>query len=305
MKERFTTDKDIESLGVNTDCMHRATKMHPVMSGANKMVYWISDDERTLCFDVGDAFGGHRLKRSIRYCSAEERTEMIHNYLEDNLPPFCDRVESLILKMGRFGKEEHFVLDDKRLQQYFPNLNGVYCNEVFDLTHGDTNIYMFSPFELGEMAFDRAQEGDFEMANDFTRKLWDLDSKWARFFREVAADYQLSSDQRSKCNLAGNVTNTGLDKLFRIYLLGWYSPNESFEDVDRVYVKEYQNLEKAIELLRVRFKNWSSHEISEKLRKDLEYIEHDEKQDYESFNKILLEAERLYPEGVDGMRKKG
>ena len=74
---------NIKELWVDTNYAHRATKMHPVMSVANKVIYWVSEDGRTLCFDVGDAFGGRRLRRPIRYYSAEERTEMIHAYLEN------------------------------------------------------------------------------------------------------------------------------------------------------------------------------------------------------------------------------
>jgi hypothetical protein len=104
--------------------------MHPVMSVANKVVYWASEDECTLCFDVGDAFGGHKLRRPIRYYSAEERTEIIHAYLENNLPSFYDKVNTLILKMGRFDETERFAIDAMWLKELFPNLESVYCKDI-------------------------------------------------------------------------------------------------------------------------------------------------------------------------------
>ena len=113
---------NIEELRVDTNYTNRATKMHPVMSIANKVVYWVSEDECTLCFDVGDAFGGRRLRRPIRYYFAEERTEIIHAYLENNLPPFYDKVNTLILKMGRFDETERFAIDAVKLKELFPNL---------------------------------------------------------------------------------------------------------------------------------------------------------------------------------------
>jgi hypothetical protein len=301
-------EDDTQGLWVNTHYSHFATKMHPVMSRLNKVVYWVSDDKRTLCFDVGDAFGGRRLRRPIRYYSAEERTEMIHNYLENNLPPFCDTVDTLILKMGRFDNKEHFVLDDEKLLKYFPNLGTVCCNDVFDLTHGEKNIYILDAFDLGEMCFNLARDGDFEMANHFTRELWALDHKWARFFREVAVDYQLSRDYHINYYSDVSIGNTGLDKLFRIYLFGWYFESGclgSFNDENSVYVKKHQNYDKAIELLATRFKKWETRDISEKLNWDLSHCAHDEDFKYEMFAKVIMETERLFSGTLDQLQNDG
>ena len=286
-------DKVNHKLWINTQCTHPATKMHPVMSNVNKAVYWISDDERTLCFDVGDAFGERRLKRPIRYYSAGERTEMIHSYLEDNLPPFCDNVDALILKMGRFGGEEHFVLDDERLLEYFPNLGIVCCNDVFDLTNGEEYIYMLDAFDLGEMCFNLARDGDFEMANHFTRELWALDHKWARFFREVAVDFRCPREYRVRYYPNSEAGFTGLDKLFRIYLLGWYSKDSNFDE--RVRLKKHKSLDKAIGLLKPRFENRDMDEVADKLYWDLKHIEKDEAFDLDDFEKVICATESLLP----------
>ena len=304
-------ENNSHELWVKTHYSPPATKMHPVMSNTDKVVYWVSDDERTLRFDVGDAFGG--LRRPIRYYSAQERTEMIHDYLENNLPPFCDKVDTLILKMGRFGKEEHFVLDDERLLNYFPKLGIVCCNDAFNLTHCEENIYMLDAFDLGEMSLNLARDGDFEMANHFTRELWALDHKWAKFFREVAVDFQLPRDEHLKHYPDINVANTGLDKLFRIYLLGWCSQNGDFDYDNIVHVENHQNLDKAIDLLEARFKNWESHEVSTKLYADLKHVEmhkklcreldkgEDEKPDYSGFLRAVIATDRLYPGTIDKM----
>ena len=92
--------------------------MHPVMSASGKVVYWVSEDRTTLSFDAGDAFGERRLKRPIRFYTAEERLELIHTYIESNLPDFNEQVECSILKMGRYGENEHFVVDGGRLKNF-------------------------------------------------------------------------------------------------------------------------------------------------------------------------------------------
>jgi hypothetical protein len=302
-------------LWINTNYTHRATKMHPVMSVANKVVYWVSEDKRTLCFDVGDAFGGRR--RPIRYYSAQERTEMIHDYLENHLPPFCDKVDTLILKMGRFGKEEHFVLDDERLLKYFPKLGIVCCNDAIDLTHGEENVYMLDAFDLGEMSLNLARDGDFEMANHFTRELWALDHTWAKFFREVAVDFQLPRDEHLKHYPDLNVANTGLDKLFRIYLLGWYSSNGDLSYDNIVCVENHQSLDRAMDLLEDRFKNWEFQEVIAKLSADLKHVElhqthfqdlgeeSDGRPDYSDFLRVVIATDRLYPGTIDKLYADG
>ena len=295
-------------LWINVDYTHYATKMHPVMSSVNKMVYWVSEDERTLCFDVGDVFCRRRLGRPIRYYSTEERTEMIHWYLNNNLPYFSDKVDTLILKMGRFDEREHFVLDAKKLRELFPTLGMVCCKDIFTIENAKDEIHTLDPFELGEVAFNLAQDGDFEMANYFTMELWALDRKWAKFFREIAIDYQLPRDVHLNHYPDINIGNTGLDKLFRIYLFGWYfvsgSPG-SFNDDLKVHVKKHQNCDKAIQLLATRLKKWELHEISEKLNWDLSHCAHDEDFKYETFAKVIMETERLFPGTLDQLQKDG
>lgn len=64
-----------------------------------------------------------------------------------------------------------------KLKELFPNLGSVYCKDVFDILNAKDRFYILDPFELGEMALNLAQDGDFEMANHFTRELWALDTK--------------------------------------------------------------------------------------------------------------------------------
>jgi hypothetical protein len=146
------------------------------------------------------------------------------------------------------------------------------------------------------------------MANHFTRELWALDTKWARFFREVAVDFQLSRDEHLKHYPDINIGNTGLDKLFRIYLFGWYfeggAPG-SFNEDCKVHVKKHRNYDKAKNLLTVRLKKWDSCDISEKLSWDLSHCAHDEDFKYEMFAKVIMETERLYPGTLDQLQKDG
>ena len=51
---------------VNTKFTRPDTQMHPVMTRVNKAIYFVSDDETTICIDVGEAFKGVRLKNPIR-----------------------------------------------------------------------------------------------------------------------------------------------------------------------------------------------------------------------------------------------
>ena len=297
---------DSKELWVDTNYTHHATKMHPVMSVVNKVVYWISEDECTLCFDAGDAFGGRKLRRPIRYYSAEERTKMIHAYLENNLLPFYDKVNTLILKMGRFDETEHFAIDAVKLKELFPNLGSIYCNDKFEILHAEGRLYILDPFDLGEMAFHLAQDGDFEMANHFTRELWALDRKWAKFFREVAVDFQLPRDKHLEHS--PNIAITGLDKLFRIYLFGWYFESGSlgsFNDDHKVYVKKHRDFDKAMDLLATRFKKWDLCDISEKLSWDLSHCAHDTDFKYETFSQVVVETERLFPCTLDQLQKDG
>ena len=313
---------------IDTSREHHGSKMYPVLSNVNRQIYFASEDCMTLSIDVGNAF---RKISSIRYRSLEDRTDMIHNYINNNIPYFFDKVEHLIIKIERFEEHERFVIDAARLRESFPNIKSIDCSPVIEISNADEDVHICDPFELGELAFTIAREGDFETANFLTRRLWELDAKWAKFYREVAVDYQVPRELHDRCYRDGNVKNTGLDKLFRIYLLGWYTPTGEFDYREqRVYVEKHQNIDKAIELLKVRFKNWERDEIIEKLYFDLDHVElwkewyenkleeRDQyteedfeeeverwKPDYSGFMGALIATDRLFPGTIDEMYSDG
>ena len=313
---------------VDTSRERRSSKMCPVLSNVNRQTGFVSEDCKVLSIDVGGAF---RRVWEIAYWSSENRTDMIHNYINNNIPCFFDKVEHLIIKIDRFEEFERFIIDAARLRESFPNIKSIDCSPVIEISNADEDVHVCDPFELGELAFTVAREGDFETANFLTRRLWELDNKWARFYREVAVDYQVPREQHERCYRDGNVKNTGLDKLFRIYLLGWYTPTGEFDYREqRVYVEKHQNIDKAIELLEVRFKNWEHDEIIEKLYFDLDHVElwkewyenkleeRDQyteedfeeeverwKPDYSGFMGALIATNRLYPGTIDRMYSDG
>lgn len=308
-KELTTASEDVrqEKFWTNTSYCCPDSKMHPVMSRVNKIMYYVSKDETTLCFDVGDAFGEHRLKRPIRYYTASDRTDIIHTYLENNLPDFHEQVECLILKMDRFGEDKHFVIEGRRLKKCFPNLTSVYCKDMFEIAGAQDEICVFDPFELGELCFNLAQDGDIAMANSLTRDLWALDHKWARFFRKVAKDYYRKSEDHTKSAPDNTIhSRTGMDHLFHIYLLGWYQAKEdSFDDKHKVLVTKHKNFDKAIDLLHVRFQNCDIQEVAEKLYGDLQRVKNDKNPDYKQFAAVLSATEQLFPGALAKMREKG
>lgn len=292
---------------VDTEFARQDSKMHPVMSRVNKAIYFVSDDETTLLFDAGDAFGSRRLKRPIRYYSPEDRTDIIHAYIENNLPYFSDKVEHLILKMGRFTEEEHFVIDGKRLKKSFPNLSNIYCKDVFDISDPKHKIRVMDPFSIGEMCFNLAQNGDVQMANLFVRNLWALDRRWASFFREVAIDYYRKPEDHAKFDPDSALHNwTGMDNIFRSYFFGWYHAGDDFfDEEDKVYVSKHKNIDKALGLLPVRFKNCSIDEVADKLYWDLRHLQESTKPDYLLFAQVLAESEKICPGVLDKMRDEG
>ena len=316
-------EDECKKFWIDTNRGRHHSQMYPVMSRFNKVIYFVSEDCKVLSVDLCKAF---RRVRSIKYRSQEDRTDMIHTYINNNVPHFHDKVEHIIVKLDRFEDYERFTIDAARLREAYPNMKSIDCSFVFDVSNADASIEVCDPFELGERAFDYAQKGDFKTADFLTRRLWDLDHKWAKFFREVAVDYQCPHEHHERCYPDGNVSNTGLDKLFRIYLLGWCSKNGDFKYEQRLYVEKHRNIDKAAELLKVRFKNWERHEIMEKLRFDLEhveifkeycedlvenkdryseeYVEYELEMwspDYSSFMRAVIATDKLYPGTIDEM----
>jgi hypothetical protein len=286
----------------NTQSSLITSKMHPVMSAINKTLYYVSDDETTLCIDIAEVYRGVRLKHAIRSHrpTVDYKTEINYTYIESNLPDFNDRVLCIILRdRGKRLGDMRLVIDVGRLKQSFPKLETVCCDDMFSIKDPNSELCILDPFETGEVSFRLAQEGKIDQANAWVRNLWALDNKWARFFREVAVDYQCKREDHHKVYPDGTVGHSGMDNLFRIYLLGWYSSDCSFDAEHNVSVSKHKNFDKAIELLSIRFKNWDINEICEKLYWDLEHVKIDEAFDKELFSKILSEAKRLFPGALE------
>lgn len=290
---------DETGLWMNTSYRLHTSDMHPVMSVVNRVKYFASDDGAALCFDAGDAFPRIRQEgyRPIRLLTAEERTDIILTYLENNLPDFNEKIECLILKIERFPVTEHFVIDADRLRKSLPNIKSIYCTEAFEIVNQGEHLDVYNPFEVGEHIFSIAQTGDFETANYLTRRLWAFDHKQAKFFRMVARDYCRKPEDHVNPESDSGLHNwTGMDHLFHIYMLGWWHSGDDFFDAgDKVLAKKYKNADKAIALLPIRFQNCEVAEVTEKLYWDIKHIENDDTPDYELFAKVLVESERLFP----------
>lgn len=282
-----------------------SSKMHPVMSGVNKVRFWVSDDETTLSIDVGEAF--REIRHPLRYLSADNRIEMIHTYIESNLPDFHECVICLIIKTDRLGREEHVVIDGKRLKKSFPKLGSICCKDNVEITNNDDDVCVLDPFDLGEMSFYLALDDDIPMANTFVRDLWALDHKWAKFFREVARDYYRKLEDHLSPDANGVVHNwTGMDHLFHIYLLGWYHAGDDFfDEEDKVYVSGHENFDKALDLLTIRFQNCSIDEVADKLYWDIRHLKKDMKPDYLRFVQVLEKSEQICPGVLVKMRDNG
>ena len=285
------------------------SKMHPVMSAHNKVRFWVSEDETTLRIDLSEAFRGVRLKHPIRSRrpTLDERIEIIHTYIESNLPDFNERVVCLILKMERFGGNEELVVDGRRLRNSFPKLGSICCNDNFVIADVDDEACILDPFDLGEISFYLAQDGDIPMANTFVRDLWALDHKWARFFREVARDYYRKPEDHLVPEHDSAVHHwTGLDHLFRIYCFGWYHDGDDFfDEEDKVFVAKHKNIEKALDLLPVRFQNCTIDEVADKLYWDLRHLAESNRADYLQFEQVLEASEKICPGVLAKMRDSG
>ena len=302
-------EHDSSGAWINTNLINHVSKLYPVMSDVNRIQYHISDDAATICVDVGNAFGrgGVRIRRPIRHYSVENRTDIIHNYFENNLYCNKNKVECLILRMDGFKLEDRFIVDVLRLLKSFPNLKCVYNAERIDFSNKTNHLQILTAFELGEYIFNIAQTGDFKTASELTRKLWALDTKWARFYRDIAKDFLCEREYHEKYFPKGNISNTGLDKLFRIYLFGCYATSDDFNINQIVHAEKYQNDEKAFKLLKVRFKNWDFSEVTEKLSSDLKCIallkdysekigeKFDKEFYYSKFMQVLGKVDRIFP----------
>jgi len=297
-------EKEYEKLWVNTRVYHPATQMHPVMSRVNKVVYHVSADGKNLSFKVSDAFYGlprRPLRRNSVYDEVMHlREEFIHLHLEKNRFDFYEQVENLILKGDFAWKDDEYKLDAARLCALFPNLKRVCCHDGIVIENAPHEIRVIDPFELGEYSFELARAKDFKEANRYFRMLWALDSKWAKFWGEVAKDFNRKPEDHPAYDAQARMIYDGMDDLFKVYLLGWYPKGLPLEEDGKVYVKKHKNFDKAIALLPVRFQNCDLHEVGEKFFWDLQYVETDENPDYEGLANVILAAEKIIPNIREG-----
>ena len=291
----------------------RVTNMFSVVSQDETVVYHVSKDRRDLCVDVKDALRCGPRRMHIKHSQYEAvqaiRSEHVHTYLEMNVPDFYDKLECLILLTQFFHENDILTLDADRLLAVFPNLKTVCCKENIVINNAAPKLRVLDPFEVGEYSFELAKNKNFKEANRYVRVLLALSGKWARFWRAVARDFNRKPEDHPKFDPQGVMTHDGMDDLFRVYLLGWYAKGVPLEeDYQKLYAEKHKNLDKAIALLPVRFQNCSLHEVSEKLYWDLQYVEdakYPDSPDFDSFFKVLVETELLFPGAAEGIYKDG
>jgi hypothetical protein len=208
----------------------------------------------------------------------------------------------LFLSSVRCKEDEKFILDADRLLAVFPSLKLVLCGGAVEIINSEDKLYVLDPFDIGEMSFLLMQEGDEEAANTHMAELFALDKKWFDFWLNVIIDYKRTPEDHPVYDPQGTMIYDGMDDLFKVYLLGWYPKGLPIEDdFEKVYAEKHKNFQKAIKLLPIRFQNCSLHEVSDKLFWDLQYVEVERDLDFDSFFRVLVEAELLYPGALDQM----
>ena len=81
--------------------------------------------------------------------------------------------------------------------------------------------------------------------------------------------------------------------------------DDFFDEEDKVFVIKHKNIDKAFDLLPVRFKNRSIDEVADKLYWDLRHLKESIKPDYLGFEQVLEEAEKVCPGVLAKMRDNG
>ena len=234
------------------------------------------------------------------------RGEYIHAFLEEYAVDSNGEIETLLLSSQRCKEDEKFTLDADRLLEVFPSLKMVICGGAVEIINSEDKLYVLDPFDIGEMSFFLMQEGDEEAANTHMAELFSLDKKWFDFWLNVIIDYKRKPWEHPEFDPNGTMVHDGMDDLFKVYLLGWYPKGVPLEpEYEKVFAKKHKDLKKAIELLPVRFQNCDLHEVSEKLYWDLQYVEADSNPDFDSFFKVLVETELLFPGAAEGIYKDG
>ena len=289
---------------------YKRTKFYSVITEENEEIYLVSEDRKDLILDVKKALAYAPRRRPLRHFQYDEvqamRSEHIHIHLEMNVPDFYENVECLILFTQFLHENDILTLDADRLLAVFPNLKTVCCKENIVINNVAPKLRVLDPFEVGEYSFELARAKNFKEAKRYFRILRAFSHKWARFWREVATDYNRKPEDHPKFDPNGPMVYSGMDDLFKVYLLGWYPKGVPLEeDFEKVYAEKYKNFQKAIELLPIRFQNCDLHEVSEKLYWDLQYVEVDSNPDFDSFFKVLVETELLFPGAAEGIYKDG
>ena len=289
---------------------YKRIKFYSVITEENEEIYLVSEDRKDLILDVKKALAYAPRRRPLRHFQYDEvqamRSEHIHIHLEMNVPDFYENVECLILLTQFFHENDILTLDADRLLAVFPNLKTVCCKENIVINNVAPKLRVLDPFEVGEYSFELARAKNFKEANRYLRILRAFSHKWAKFWREVARDFNRKPEDHPAYDPQGTMIYDGMDDLFKVYLLGWYPKGLPIEDdFEKVYAEKHKNFQKAIELLPVRFQNCDLHEVSEKLYWDLQYVEVDSNPDFDHFFRVLAEAESLFPGAAEGIYKDG
>ena len=275
----------------------------------DRELFGISEDRREIFVDLVKATL-NSLRLPVHVSQDLEfprvRGEYIHAFLDEYAIDYNEKAETLFLSSKRCQEDEKFTLDADRLLGVFPNLKMVLCGGAVKIINSEDKLFVLDPFDLGEMSFLLMQEGDEEAANTYMDELFALDSKWFDFWSKVIIDYKREPWEHPEFDPNGAMVHDGMDDLFRVYLLGWYPKGVPLEeDFEKVFAEKHKDLKKAIELLPVRFRNCNLHEVSEKLFWDLQYVEAERDPDFDSFFRVLVETELIFPGAAEGIYKDG
>lgn len=269
------------------------TVSYAVTDSDGKTVYSVEDDGRTLVFNVVESV----LESASK---AGNLTDVIIDFVKSNSPEFSRTVSSVILKCDKTN-EELLVIDVERLVQFFPYLDTLLLNDVFQLINIEVDVYIFYPFDFGELILSFNRNTDSKFDNDLWRHLWILDSEWASFFSEVLRDYDRKPEEHlPEFDKNAPAQGGALDDLFRIYLFGWYDKSYTFDGESAFIADSYKDIEKAIKMIPGRFKNCYPHEIGEKLFWDSQHLVNEKQPNYDAFRRVLLETEKLFPGALQG-----
>ena len=271
----------------------------------DRELFGISEDRREIFVDLAKATLNSlclpvHVSQDLEF--PRVRGEYIHAFLDEYAIDYNEQAETLFLSSKRCQEDEKFTLDADRLLAVFPSLKLVLCGGAVEIINSEDKLYVLDPFDLGEMSFLLMQEGDEEAANTHMAELFALDKKWFDFWLNVIIDYKRTPKEHSEFDPNGTMVYDGMDDLFKVYLLGWYPKGLPIEeDFEKVFAEKHKDLKKAIELLPVRFRNCDLHKVSEKLFWDLQYVEAECDPDFDSFFKVLAEAESLFPGALNQM----